>query len=167
MYRAGIAEMSACPNDRAHLTQDQLRNIDGPLKRIWSQTPVQCPKCAWKGTFESYWNHAVNERKVEVKKLEREHDIAESELLELERILSGQSIKVLFWNEDDHVHLTQDQLSMRNIDCRPKRVWATIPVQCPNCFWKGNFESYLSHAGSCFEVMRELKKQHAILTEKR
>lgn len=50
---------SECPNDRGPLTLCQLKDIDGPLKRIWEQTPVLCPKCLWKGSFNSYLEHAV------------------------------------------------------------------------------------------------------------
>jgi Zinc finger, C3HC4 type (RING finger) len=74
-----------CPNDRTPLRASDLRNIDGPLKRIWAQIPVQCPKCnVWKGTFESYWQLAASctSAQEEVRQMEDKLRISETLLNE-------------------------------------------------------------------------------------
>ena len=49
-----------CPNDRHPLTEDDLRAIDGPLRRIWERIQVSCPSCdsSWSGTVGNYAAHA-------------------------------------------------------------------------------------------------------------
>ena len=73
-----------CPNDRKPLRASQLRGLDGPIKRVWSETPVKCPECQiWTGTLHSYTTeHAVvcvNPQKrieeLEVKLKEKEEEL--------------------------------------------------------------------------------------------
>jgi Zinc finger, C3HC4 type (RING finger) len=50
-----LRRRKCCPNDRTPIRSNQLQNINGPLKRIWAQTPVKCPECqTWTGTLQSY-----------------------------------------------------------------------------------------------------------------
>ena len=44
-----------CPNDRTPLRASQVQELTGPIKRIWAQTPVQCPECeVWTGPLQTY-----------------------------------------------------------------------------------------------------------------
>ena len=73
-----------CPNDRAPLRASQLKELRGTSKRIWSQTPVQCPECqTWTGSLQSYITEhgvsCVNPQK-RITELEGKLKAAETEL---------------------------------------------------------------------------------------
>lgn len=73
-----------CPNDRTPLRASQLKELRGTSKRIWSQTPVQCPECqTWTGSIQSYITEhgvsCVNPQK-RIKELEGKLKEAEAEL---------------------------------------------------------------------------------------
>jgi hypothetical protein len=114
---------SECPNDRAPLRASDLRNIDGPLKRIWAQIPVQCPKCnVWKGTFESYWTHATNCTSSQEELRQMEEKLRISEMLLNEKISECQILEERLQRTEMHLDEARknvEDASRRRCNCKP------------------------------------------------
>jgi hypothetical protein len=88
-----LRRRSCCPNDRASLRSSQLRNLDGPLQRIWSDTPVKCPECQiWTGTLQCYQadhgKRCINPQK-RIKELEELLHLSRTALHETKTRLEG------------------------------------------------------------------------------
>ena len=99
-----------CPNDRTPLRVNQLQELTGPIRRIWSQTPVKCLEChVWTGTLQSYCHeHAlktcVNPQR-RIQELEAQCEAAQ-ELLATTADQQHQRIQVL----QGQINMLQGQL---------------------------------------------------------
>jgi Zinc finger, C3HC4 type (RING finger) len=99
-----------CPNDRTPLRVNQLQELTGPIRRIWSQTPVKCLEChVWTGTLQSYCHeHAlktcVNPQR-RIQELEAQCEAAQ-ELLATTADQQHQHIQVL----QGQINMLQGQL---------------------------------------------------------
>jgi Zinc finger, C3HC4 type (RING finger) len=135
--RRALQNRSECPNDRVPLTERQLVNINGPLKRIWVQTPVRCPTCnTWKGTLENFRQHVQTCASPQERIKCLEEKLKNSEALANQAIRQGRDLEEKL--RQSEISLNQTATSLQEMTAVATKQHSELQLlqvnkMCPTC----------------------------------